>query len=231
MFDAMLQYNMKYSIPLCVTLYGHEGAQFGLPVLMTAIPEKVTVWINDKNVPDDAVVFAGNVVLERILKESQTFIENVNVSPKDVYVDVGYSLDSPDVVASIIACVVLTLAGVKAKKSNLIPTSVQAGAYSVEKAILKDQSHAQSVTALQNALVFYRKEFEFYKTVMKMPMKIPHDILDNLQLKPQVFPVLKKQSAHFTLPADSSKEIKKLIFALQKEDTKEIQSLLRLAVS
>jgi len=210
----------SYSAPLCVTLSGDDVALYGRPVVMLAVEKRVVVTESEKN-----TIYDGDT--DAIY--SAVYEEIFGTPPKEKKYRVEIPLKSSfrALQAPLIVCFVALLL---TKKHISRPSidEIQRIAFSIEKALFGQYSHAQTVCCIQGGLVYYRKEFEFYKTIMKLPMKVPKGFLSQIALN---FPEgLKEQSLKFSAKAltESEKYTKRLVFAISQERKADwIESLLQ----
>ena len=197
---------VPYTAPVCITLAGGDTAQFSEPVLMMAVKADIKVSATSQK------------------QKKGSFSDHVRTALCDHYpdrADIPYFLVStrlPEdyigvqagIIAAISACFVASADGKRARKA---PGTVQNVAYMLEKKFLKRQSHAQTTTCLQGGLIFYRKEFEFYKTVLKIPAKIPPQCMAFMNVP------LASERKRDEIP-DTEKYIRRLVFAIMSENMK-----------
>jgi hypothetical protein len=87
---------------------------------------------------------------------------------------------------------------------------LQKTAFALEKKMLKNHAHALTTTSIQGGLIFYRKEFEFYKSVFALPAKIPNEFVKHMQAgAPQPEKMRNYSTARY---------IRRLVFAIMRED-------------
>lgn len=187
-----------YVAPLCVTLAGHQATHMGAPVLMMAIDTYIQVSTSEETTDG---------LLKEILEILEEVVPSKNIP--GLTVEVYY----PDYFGSKAAIIVAATACYLDFTLGIVDShNLQKIAYQVEKRIFKDSSHAQTTTCVQGGLVFYRKEFDFYKTVVKLPAKMPQSFCEHInqsQQPPQ------KQHAY-----ELDRYIRRCVFSITHEELK-----------
>lgn len=89
-------------------------------------------------------------------------------------------------------------------------SELQKKAFLLEKKLLKDQACALTTASIEGGLLFYRKEFEFYKTVVSVPAKLPQKFAEYLLTQSPVPEEVKGYS--------DARYIRRLIFSIMRED-------------
>lgn len=209
-----------YSAPVSITLSGDDVALYGRPALMLALENRVVVSESEMNNEYDSET---ELIYSAIYKE----IFGTLPAERKYHVEIPFKSSYRAVQAALIVCFAAQLL---IKKHKTTPRSdvIQKVSYSVEKALFGQYSHAQTVCCIQGGLVYYRKEFEFYKTIMKLPMKVPKGFLNECALicpeNPQhTFPKFSAKAL-----SESEKLTKRLVFTVSQENKKEwIKSILQ----
>lgn len=95
-------------------------------------------------------------------------------------------------------------------------TELQKVAFKLEKKLLKDQTHSWTTVSAQGGLMFYRKEFEFFRTVISIPAKFPREFVEHIRLQ--------QHSPDAVESYTDARYIRRLIFAIMHEDLKLFKS-------
>lgn len=209
---------VSYKAPLCITLFGDTVASYGKPTIMVAIDSYVEASTVEEEQNHDEKTKSILLLVAKELAVPKSVLKNIRVQSE-------YSLDYPAVQAACIVAVVATVLSFTNKTKPGLQI-VQQNSYSIERKFFKNSSHAQTVTSVQGGLIFYRKEFEFYKTVMKLPMKLPIDFLVGIGLTtPQKIteriPTFKQD-----ILIEAEKRMKRAVMAIQTESFNEWKQLI-----
>lgn len=178
---------ITYSAPAKVIISGEHAVVFGKPALVSAIDLrlKFSIWETEIQKKDSNIQLIIDVVQKYLTKEKIKFINkcfNFKISSE---IPIGRGLGS-----SAAFCV----AGVAAilyfyAEKNFSPKIINQLAYQCEKHFHKNPSGVDPSTVCYGGLIYYRKEFEFLKSISRLNMIIPKVIEDNLYLidtgKPQ----------------------------------------------
>lgn len=197
--------------PLSVTIAGHEDAEIGKPVLMMALDMPVTALFAD-TYSSDAIQFITETA-EKILEIEATAPIHIDAPFSDKYMSVQAS--------AIVSITELLLHDKLAEKPH--PAHVQQQAYEIEKSIFKNNSHGQTVAAVQGGLIYFRKEFQFFRTVFQIPGKLDDKTEKSLYIY-ESESVAKDYSKVFH--EDVEKNIKRLVFAIRSENTNMVHDTL-----
>lgn len=208
---------ISYSAPVCATLTGDSDARYGKPSLMIALRKRVSVSISDK--PSDDSDMREIVHIAREVTGAQS-----------VHVDGTWpgSLSQRSVQAGALCAVVGCLLAHNDPNKNPRKAYIQELSYKAEKRLFGQYSHAQTVASVQGGILFFRKEFEFYRTVLKIPAKLPktHEKIFSQILCSQT-ELLSKKPTH---AHSSEKTTKRLVFAIMSEDVRMFKKALQDAV-
>jgi hypothetical protein len=199
-------YKISYSAPVCITLAGDDTLdipRFDEPFLMCAQDERVMVTVQDSGKAPDKIL--------------DTLVELMPLAKPRPYLHVegrgNFSLRGVQA-AHIVAATACYLEYVHAKPPT--QDQVQKSAYTLEKKLFMQRSHAQTTTSTQGGLIFYRKEFDFYKSVVSIPAKFPQSFEQWLATGPAGKPSHAQDSAHY---------IRQLVFAIKTENLTLFQSI------
>ncbi len=187
--------DISATYPVCVTLAGHLTSQYGKPVLMTNSQHTVTAQLSSKESSEKIITNIWSVV------KSETGLDDST--------QVKVTTDMPLTYHGTQAAVIVAMVDVATQIANESPKSLQNLAYEVEKKVLKQFSHAQTVACIQKGLIFYRKEFEFYKTVVQLPMELPKYFKERLFVDTST----KKKDVEMI-----EKVVKRLVYAISQEN-------------
>ncbi len=204
--------SLSYSAPISVTLAGDNVTSYGRPAVMLAINKRAVVSVSRQE-------YQGDHMVKGIYTKVYQAIFGEAPSSMKILVNLPNKPEYRSVQSAIIVCFVALLLDQKNGKKTSI-AEIQKTAFAIEKKLFAQYSHAQTVNSMQGGLVYYRKEFEFYKTIMKLPMKLPHGFLTNLGLKE---PVSLKEDTEFREEGlhEQEKKCKRLVFAIAQENITE----------
>lgn len=201
---AYLEFHLSRMTPLSITLAGHKDAEIGKPVLMMALDMPVRAIFADMYSSD--IVQSITKAAEKILETEATSPIQIETPFPDVFMSVKASI--------IVAITELLLHDKLAEKPH--PAHVQQQAYEIEKAIFKNMSHGQTVAAIQGGFIYFRKEFQFFRTVFQIPGKFDDKTQGSLFIY-EAKSVKKDNAEKFH--KDVEKNIKRLVFAIRSENT------------
>lgn len=194
-----------YSAPVCLTIAG--GRSPFEPALMCAHPQRVKVSVVQNESPQIVPACLREIMQIHSdlypLPDSPKYTWRVELP--DGIVDTHMGVQSA-LISAFCACSLHISTGLPA-----IPSDVQKMAYQIEKKLFKLASHGQTTTSTVGGLVFYRKEFEFHKTVFKIPAHLPKDFNIEANLTGQP-----KRNIDTT--------IRRLVVAIIREDEQMFQS-------
>lgn len=204
--------SLTYSAPIPVTLAGSAGAPFGGSVLMIALDPGVRLEVTVKSGKKCAEEYEKLVEIV----EAEIF-GKAEASKYIVKITHSYSGAQRSVQA---ACIVGLTAALLELKNGEKPSHehIQKLAYQADKKFFKQHSYAQTVVSAGGGIVFYRKEFVFYKTVMKLPMKLPEGFLKGISIVHGMVEESEKGSY--------DRIVRQLVFAIQTESTDKWQELI-----
>lgn len=200
------------SAPLSVTIAGDDVTSYGRPALMIALNVRVVVSASTLD-------YEGDPRIKDIY--TQVYQEIYSAQPSSMKVSVEIPLDAGvrALQSALIVCFVAYLLSQKLEKNAPI-SEIQKRAFSLEKKLFQQYSHAQTINSIQGGLMYYRKEFEFYKTIMKLPMKLPRGFLTDMTLE---LPKSTQRDTEFEQEKlqESEKKCKRLVFAIGQENLEE----------
>lgn len=224
--------SIRYSAPGKVILSGEHAVVYGKPALVCAIDKRLTMTFTPagKTEYKDAIV----PLLEKAVKE---FLKKKEIKRKDIKytysiestIPIGRGLGSSAAYCAVISAGLLELyTGKEWSKEE-----INICAYQMEKYFHKNSSGVDTSTSIMGGLIYYRKEFEFLKTISSLSIKLPKRFIDSLILidtgKPKettgemVVKVGKlfneKGEEMEKLMNEIEKTTKRIIVSIMKEDT------------
>lgn len=227
---------ISYSSPAKVILSGEHAVVYGKPAIVSAINLRLKFTVSSisqsgqDSVLAKEIVFISKKVREYLQKEKIKFFDKKFKVSIDSDIPIGCGLGSSAALS--VAAVASFLEFYSGKKfdkeifNNL--------AYQMEKYFHQNPSGIDNTASCFGGLIFYRKEFEFLKTVSSLNFKIPQKIEENLFLidsgKPQETTAEmvktvgnlhnKKPALVEEVLANIEKTAKRITISLIKEDEK-----------
>lgn len=222
---------IQYSVPGKVILSGEHAVVYGKPALVCAIDKRLSVTFTPaKNTHYLDAIFP---ILEQsvmdFLKAKKTLFKETGYSYSvESSISVGRGLGSSAAYCASISAGLLELfTGRQWGKED-----INICAYQMEKHFHKNSSGVDTSTSIMGGLLYYRKEFEFLKTISSLPIKISKHFIDSLLLidtgKPSettgemvqnVGALFNKESEKTEqILSDIEKTTKRIIVSIMKED-------------
>ncbi|MBI4973343.1 mevalonate kinase [Candidatus Roizmanbacteria bacterium] len=171
---------ISYSAPAKVILSGEHAVVYGKPALVSAIDIRLTVSIIDgKNKKLDTKMEEIILIVKKYLRD-----KNISIKEKDCHISIqsdipiGRGLGSSGALSVSAAAALMEF--FSGRQYN--PEEINNCAYQIEKLFHKNPSGVDPTTSCFGGLIFYRKEFEFLKTISSLHAKIPERIAENLFL-------------------------------------------------
>jgi len=223
---------ISYSAPGKVILSGEHTVVYGKPAIVCAIDKRLTLTITPAKKTHylDTIVPIIESIVIAFLKERNELIKQVSyiyeISSK---IPIGRGLGSSAAYSAVFAAGLLELFTGREWST----TTINMCAYKIEQYFHKNCSGVDVSTSVIGGLIYYRKEFEFLKTISSLSIKIPKKMSDSLLLidtgKPEesTAEMIQKVGTLFKtdikkieqLLVDIEKTTKKLVLSLMKEDT------------
>lgn len=232
------------SAPGKIHLLGEHSVVYGRPALLATIDKRLYVKIKpqnssrssrDKSQNQKEKVIIDTPENDRLVKESIKVFKKAfsidELPPLEIIITSqipsGSGLGSS---ASVSSAVIGAL--MKSAKNIWNPARINELSFEVEKVAHGNPSGADNTTVVFGGLVWFRREFEFLKSIWSLPIssyKIPQFILINTgtpleSTREMVAGVAKLYAAKKKLTEeifhDQEKQTKKLLLALKKDDLK-----------
>jgi len=172
---------ISYSAPGKVILSGEHAVVYGKPALVCAIDRRLTVHLIPTKVPSpkDSGMNVIEKVVKSFLKKKQISIRAVNYKYSiDSSIPIGRGLGSSAALSAATSAALLEL--YTGQEWSL--EEINNCAYKAEQIFHTNPSGVDNTAAVFGGLIYYRKEFEFLKTISSLSLKIPLRIEENLFL-------------------------------------------------
>jgi mevalonate kinase len=217
-----------YTAPAKTILSGEHAVVYGKPALVCALDMRMQVKIRDGNETHD--------VFKNISLQVRKFLEKRNrkIHSKELVMEVTSDIPMGRGLGSSAALSTAASAAYIEAYTGSPPTvqDVADCAYGVEKMFHSNPSGVDTSSSCFGGLIFFRKEFEFLKTISLLPMKIPQAIGKDLLLidsgKPEestsemvqaVGKLYIKDTARMEIVMSAiEKSVKRMVVAIVKED-------------
>lgn len=204
---------ISYKTPAKVILSGEHGVVYGKPALITALARYATVHIEeakDTLVPHEAVRSVEDAVKNYCAKHKIDFDDRSYKLSYDLDIPLGMGLGSSAALSVGISAALLEFFTGKEPSKDMINNI----AYQGEKQFHGNPSGADNSTCCYGGLIFFRKEFEFLKTISALNSKLPKEIENHLYL------------INTGQPLESTKEMVKMVGKRYNENPVEMDHLL-----
>lgn len=223
--------SITYSAPGKVIVSGEHAVVYGKPALVCAIDKRLSITFSSSQETEykDAIFpILEKSVIDFLNKKKELFEKTAYTYSITSSIPIGRGLGSSAAYCACITAGLLELfTGKQWSKDDVAVCS-----YQMEKYFHKNSSGVDTTTSVMGGLIYYRKEFEFLKTISSLTIKIPKKIIDSLLLidtgKPTETTGEMVQSVGVLYNKDSNKtesilnEIekttKRIIVSLMKED-------------
>lgn len=232
--------NVSWSAPGRVVLSGEYGALYGRPVIAIATDKRVIFTVSDNRHSGKSSKNKKEWFLE-IEKATEKFLRKKNRMQNKAYTT-SYSVSRSlhgyfgfdKALLSASAAALLAFYN----KNVIVQEAVSTIAFSVEKKLFKSIG-IDTAASVYGGIIYFRKEFEFLKTVSKLQTKIPKKIEDDLyiillnkninkKIQEEINKLFKKNpSKAEKFLAYSEKLTKRLLISLMSEDSDLFEKTIR----
>lgn len=173
--------SITYRAPAKVILSGEHSVVYGKPALIAGLGKYISVTISDSKTNNDHGKLTQSIV--NTAKEYvQKAYPSITLTDCSVIVSseipLGRGLGSSASLAVAICAALLHFYTGEEPDKNVVNTL----AYKAEKLVHGTPSGADNTTVCFGGLIFFRKEFEFLKTISQLNSKLPKNIEDHLLL-------------------------------------------------
>lgn len=169
---------IRYSAPAKVILSGEHAVVYGKPALVSAINKRLTITVIEGKNTDPKMAEIILIVKKYLHDKSIPIIEkNCHISIQSD-IPIGRGLGSSGALSVAASASLMEFF----TGQEFSPEEINNCAYQIEKLFHKNPSGVDPTTSCFGGLIFYRKEFEFLKTISSLHAKIPKEIAENLFL-------------------------------------------------
>lgn len=174
--------NISYSAPGKVILSGEHAVVYGKPALVCSINKRLTVTISqakkDQKKRQEEFVIIENAVSTFLSKQSFLYTPKPYSFSISSDIPIGRGLGSSAAFSVAGSAALLEWYTEKRWSEEQINNC----AYLAEKQFHARPSGVDNTTSVYGGLVYYRKEFEFLKTISSLSMQIPQSFCSQLYL-------------------------------------------------
>lgn len=174
---------ISYSAPGKIILSGEHSVVYTKPAFVTAVDFHLIFHINTVNSKsnatiDPAVLYCENIVASYLRKNSITFTKRQYSYSIESTIPKGRGMGSSAAFCVAVVASLLHFYTGKQYDKQIINSL----AYQCEKYFHGNPSGVDVSTSCFGGLIFYRKEFEFLKTISSLNFKIPKSFQDKMIL-------------------------------------------------
>lgn len=172
---------ISYSAPGKVILSGEHAVVYGKPAIVCAIDRRLMIEFTpiNKTKCADSIMPILEATVKDFLKQRSEKIIDVGYSYEvSSTIPIGRGLGSSAAFSAVISAGLLEL--FTGRQWSI--SDINMCAYKVEKYFHKNSSGVDTSTSVMGGLIYYRKEFEFLKTISSLSIKIPKNFTDILVL-------------------------------------------------
>ncbi|MFH0773716.1 MAG: mevalonate kinase [bacterium] len=223
---------IQYSAPGKVILSGEHAVVYGKPALVCAIDRRLSITFTpaeETKYLDAIFPLLEKSVIDFLIQKKISIKERGYTYTIESSIPIGRGLGSSAAYCACISAGLLELfTGREWSKED-----VNMCAYQMEKYFHKNSSGVDTSTSIMGGLVYYRKEFEFLKTISSLAVKIPQQFTDHIFLVDTGKPVettgemVHTVGALFNKKSDDTERIlnevekttKRFIVSIMKKDT------------
>ncbi len=170
-----------YSAPGKVILSGEHAVVYGRPALVCAIDKRLTISITPSKTSAPS-----NQGMKTVEKGVRDFLKQKKIPVPELFF--SYSVDSQIPIGRGLGSSAAFSAAASAALLELYTgqewslEEINNCAYKIEQVFHKNPSGVDNTAAVFGGLIYFRKEFEFLKTISSLSLKIPSSIEQNLFL-------------------------------------------------
>lgn len=172
---------ISYSAPGKVILSGEHAVVYGKPAIVCAIDKRLTLTLTstNKTIYTDSIMPILEMTVKDFLKQkNEKIVERGYLYKISSTIPIGRGLGSSAAYSAVIAAGLLEL--FTGRQWSI--ADINMCAYKIEKYFHKNSSGVDTSTSVMGGLLYYRKEFEFLKTISSLSIKIPKHFTDTLVL-------------------------------------------------
>ena len=171
---------IQYCAPAKIIFSGEHAVVYGKPALVSAINLHLTfsVWDAKKEIQDKNILFIAKTIQEYLKKKKYPIIKtDYNYSVQST-IPIGRGLGSSAAFSVASSATFLEyFSGRQFQKEEINNVG-----YQIEKQFHSRPSGVDTSASCFGGLIYFRKEFEFLKTISNLHIKIPQNIENNLYL-------------------------------------------------
>ena len=172
---------IQYSAPGKVILSGEHSVVYGKPAVVCAIDKRLSITFtpaNEVKYKDAIFPLLEDSVVDFLKEKKINFVKKNYTYTIKSEIPIGRGLGSSAAYCSCIAAGLLELfTGREWSKDE-----INMCAYKMEKYFHKNSSGVDTSTSIMGGLLYYRKEFEFLKTISSLAIKLPETFTNSLLL-------------------------------------------------
>jgi len=233
---------IRFSAPAKVILSGEHSVVYGKPALVSAVNKKLTFSLSERpfiknktdRVLEKNIQVISKIVLNYLKKMKIKFQKKNYFFKVDSNIPVGRGLGSSAALASASCASFLKFF----TGMNFSKPAINQVAYEIEKYFHQNPSGVDNTASCFGGLIYYRKEFEFLKSINPLDFKIPKDfslfLIDSGRpeetTKQMVELVKKRHKKNFSLIesilCDIERVTKQMVLAIINQDKDLFQSCL-----
>ena len=172
---------IRYSAPGKVIISGEHAVVYGKPALVCAIDNRLSMTFTPAektDYKDEIMPLLEKSVIDFLKTKKNKYEHKEFTYSIESTIPIGRGLGSSAAYCAVISAGLLELfTGMEWSKEE-----VNMCAYKMEKYFHKNSSGVDTSTSIMGGLIYYRKEFEFLKTISSLPVKLPKKFIDSLVL-------------------------------------------------
>ena len=223
---------IRYSAPGKVIISGEHAVVYGKPALVCAIDKRLSVTFTparSTKYKDSIFPLLEQSVIDFLKEKKVTAKEKKYTYSIKSSIPVGRGLGSSAAYCASVSAGLLELFTEQEWKIE----DINICAYQMEKYFHKNSSGVDTSTSIMGGLIYYRKEFEFLKTISSLSVKIPKHFTNSLLLMDSGKPIettgemVRNVGTLFNTESEKIEQIlnniekttKRIVLSIMKEDT------------